>query len=198
MPISLHNIALLYSKQLSCLWVLIISLLQKVSIKSVLKVFRKIFSNSSLSMEEPMDVVTCYLLRGVILLDLSGIYHIFLKFLPAFISPSWNSSCGVHNVLNKPFSLVSFLSVYVGCSSLRHPLNVEIPPFSFYSVYFLGLSHSLPLIASTIYMFTSPRSIYPEYTFLLSFKLWLSPAVFEIFPTWCSTGPSFLTCLKLN
>ena len=134
----------------------------------------------------------------LILLDLSGIYHIFLKFLPAFISPSWNSSCGVHNVLNKPFSLVSFLSVYVGCSSLRHPLNVEIPPFSFYSVYFLGLSHSLPLIASTIYMFTSPRSIYPEYTFLLSFKLWLSPAVCEIFPTWCSTGPSFLTCLKLN
>lgn len=65
-------IALLYSKQLSCLWVLIISLLQKASIKSVLKVFRKIFSNNSLSMEEPMDVVTCYLLRGVILLDLSA------------------------------------------------------------------------------------------------------------------------------
>ena len=28
--------------------------------------------NSSLSMEEPMGVVTCYLLRGVILLDLSA------------------------------------------------------------------------------------------------------------------------------
>lgn len=134
----------------------------------------------------------------LILLDLSGIYHIFLKFLPTFISPSWNSSCGVHNVLNKPFSLVSFLGVNVGYSSFPHPLNVEIPPFSFYSIYFLELSHSLPLISSAIYMFTIPRSIYPEHTFLLSFKLWLSPTVFEIFPTWWSTGPLFLTCLKLN
>lgn len=116
----------------------------------------------------------------LILLDLSGTYHIFLKFLPAFISPSWNSSCGVHNVLNKPFSLVSFLDVYVGYSSFPHPLNVEIPPFSFYSIYFLELYHSLPLTSSTIYMFSIPRSIYPEHTFLLSFKLIISNRLWNI------------------
>lgn len=117
-------------------------------------------------------IMMCLGVAVFILPDLSSIYHIFLKFLLAFTSLPWNSSCGVHNVvLNKPFStsLASFLSLYAGCSSFSHLLNVDIhpPPFLFILYASLGLSHSLPLISSTIYMFTIPKSIYLEHTISL-------------------------------
>lgn len=89
-------------------------------------------------------IMMCLGVAVFILPDLSSIYHIFLKFLLAFTSIPWNSSCGVHNVvLNKPFStsLASFLSLYAGCSSFSHLLNVDIHPPLFFLFYMLPLGY---------------------------------------------------------
>ena len=145
----------------------------------------------SLSLDFRSLIMMCLGVVVFILLDLSSIYHIFLKFLLAFISLPWNSSCGVHNVvLNKPFStsLASFLSLYAGCSSFSHLLNVDIPPpFSFYFICF-------PWVIS----FTPINFIYHLHVYNSQVYLSRTHYLLAIVPPWCSTGTSFLICLKLN
>lgn len=105
----------------------------------------------------------------LMLLDLSGIYHSFLKFFLLFISQSWGLSCGVKIVVVKKLFCISvaFLLSLCSCSSSLSPSCVNVFPFSFLLyVPFLGnLIHSHC-------KFTIPKSVYSDQTSFLCSKPW--------------------------